>query len=679
MNIVKATCEMCHPFCGLNVHVEDGRILKVEPMTEHPFHNNCVKARAIPELVYSPERLTNPLKKVDGEFKEVTWDEAFDFVAQRLTDIRDRYGAKSIVMHTGRAYVGSITSQILRRFADVLGTPNFTSGGSFCHLARTIGFSLTVGDHVCSNFDSSTRCAVLWGDNPTESNPVQANSVKAAQAAGSKLIVIDPRVIPLAKGADIHARIRPGTDCALALSMLNVIIKEGLFDREFVEQWTVGFDKLAEHVEEYPPEKAEEITWVPSDMIRDMARMYATNKPASISLGISMDHSANGIQAIRAITSLMAVTGNISVPGGNILLPPRMPFPKLRVEEKVDEDVPIGIDYPLFTRFGRQEQQATPLLDILLAEKPYPIKALLNFGGNLALTWPDANKIKKAFEKLDLLVDCDIFPTDTAMMADVVLPGATFMEKEDLRDYRNLGLPLFLMQNKATEPVGNSMEDWKIVAGIARRMGYGDYFPWESTEELFGYLLEPSGLTLDELKQKHEGIYYGEKVSRRYLEEGFDTPSKKVELYSSLLEEHGYDPLPTYHEPPESPVSTPALAREYPLILVTGVRVLPYQHSQYHTLPSMRKMVPEPYVEIHPQTAASLGINHGDMTTVETPKGSIRLKANLTSDILPDVVAVLHGWSEANANFLTSMDKENCDPVSGYPGLRQILCRVAKC
>ncbi len=678
MNIIKTECEMCHPRCGLNVHVENGRILKVEPMPEHPFNLPCAKARAIPELVYSPERLNNPLRKVGGEFREITWNEAFEFVAQRLVDIKDKYGAKSIVMHTGRAFVGSITSPIIRRWGDVLGTPNFTSGGSFCFLARTIGFILTAGDHICSHYDSSNRCAVLWGDNPTESNPELANRIRAVQAGGSKLIVVDPRVIPLARGADIHAQLRPGTDCALALSMLNVIITEGLIDKDFVEQWTVGFDELAKHVEAYPPEKIEEVTWVSSETIRDMAQTYAINKPASISLGISMDHSTNGIQAIRAITALMAVTGNISISGGNIILPPRMPWPNLRVEQNVDDDVPIGIDYPLFTRYARQEQQTTPLLDVMLTEKPYPIKALLNFGSNLALTWPDTNKVKKAFEKLEFFVVCDIFLTDTAKMADVVLPGVTFIEKADLRDYRNLGLPLFLKKDKVLEPIGNSMEDWKIVAGIAKRMGYGDYFPWESTEELFRYLLEPSGITLDELSQKPGGIYYGEEISRRYLNEGFHTPSKKVELYSSLLKEYGYDPLPTFYDPPENPVSTPALAREYPLILVTGVRVLPYQHSQYHNIPSLRKMTPEPYVEIHPQTAVSLGINHGDMTRVETSKGSIRLKANLTRDILPGVVAVLHGWSEANANLLTSMDRENCDPVSGYPGLRQTLCRVVK-
>jgi len=678
MNIVKTACEMCHPRCGLDVHVENGKVIKIEPMSEHPFNHRCAKSRAIPELVHSPERLTNPLRKIDGEFEEITWDEAFDFIAQKLLDIKNKYGAKSIVMHTGRAYVGSIASVIMRRWSDVLGTPNFTSGGSFCHLARTIGYSLTTGDHVCPNFSSSTRCAVLWGDNPTESNPVLADSVKAAQTAGAKLIVVDPRVTPLAKGADIHAQPRPGTDCALALGMLNVIIKEGLIDKDFVGKWTVGFDALARHVEAYPPEKVAEITWVPSDKIKEMARTSATHKPASISLGISMDHSANGIQAIRAITSLMAVTGNISIPGGNILLPPRMPWPKLRVEQNVVDDVPIAPDYPLFTRFGRQEQQATPLLDVMLSETPYPVKALVNFGGNLALTWPDTKKIEQAFEKLDLLVACDIFMTDTARMADVVLPGATFMEKEDLRDYRNLGLPLFVKQNRAIEPIGNAKEDWTIVAGIAERMGYGDYFPWKTTEELFLYLLEPSGVTLDELRQKPGGIYYGEKVSQRYLEEGFHTPSKKVELYSSLLEEFGYEPLPTYHEPLESPVKTPALAREYPLILINGVRVMPYQHSQYHNLPSMRKLSPEPYVEIHPQTAASLGIKQGDMTAVETTKGSIRLKAKLTDDILPDVVAILHGWSEANANLLSSMDKDNCDPVSGYPGLRQSLCRVTR-
>jgi len=678
IRIVKSRCNMCHPRCGVNVYVENGRILQVEGMPEHPYNFMCAKGRAIPELVHSPDRLKFPLRKEGGKFKEVSWDEAFDFIADKLSNVKQKYGSKSILFHGGYAYVGTPVAPLFRRFADVLGTPNYTSGASFCWLARTIGFVLTAGSHICPDYNSATRCAVVWGHNPSESNPDLADKVNIVKARGAKLIVVDPRAIPLAKIADIHVKVRPGTDCALVLGILNVIITEGLFDKNFVEQWTVGFDKLVDHVKEYPPERVEAITWVSAETIKDMARMYATNKPASISLGIATDQSTNGIQAIRAVATLMAVTGNLDVSGGNIIPPARMAWPNLRVEENVEKDISVGENYPIFARYTNQERQTTALFDAMYTEKPYPIKALLAFACNLALTWPGTHKVLEALKKLDLFVVCDIFMTETAKLADVVLPGVSFMERDDVRDYRNMGPALFFLANKAVEPVGNSMEDWKIIRGIARRMGYEKYFPWESSEEFLDYLLKPSGLSLDRLKQSPGGIYYGEKIYRKYMNEGFHTPSKKVEIYSSILEKHGYNPLPTFHEPYESPVRTPELTKEYPFIMISGVKVLPFSHSQYHNLPSMSKKIPAPYVELHPQTASSLGIAQGDMVRVETTKGSIKLKASLTEDIIPNVIALQHGWNEANANLLTSMDAENCDSISGYPGLRQVLCRVTK-
>lgn len=677
-HIVKSRCNMCHPRCGINVHSAGNKIIEIDGMPEHPYKFLCVKGHAIPELVHSSDRLTNPLRKIDGKFREISWEDAFSFIADKLADIKKEYGAKSIVLHTGIAYVGTIVSEILRRFGDVLGTPNYTSGAAFCWFARTIGFNLTVGDHICPDYNWATRCAVVWGHNPAATNPELADKVNIVKARGGRLIVVDPREIPLAKRADIHAQIRPGTDCALALGILNVIITEELFDKSFVEQWTVGFDRLIEHVKEYPPERAEEITRVSSKKIRDIARMYATNKPASLSLGLATDQSTNGIQTIRAIATLIAITGNLDVSGGNIILPPRMTWPKLRVEENVAHDTAIGADYPIYTKYARMEQQTTPILDVMLTEKPYPIKALINFGCNLAMTWSDTNKVRKAIQKLGLFVVCDIFMTETAKMADVVLPGTTFMERDNLRDYRNMGIPLFFLANKAIEPVGNCMEDWKIIQGIARRMGYGEYFSWERTEELFDFVLKPSGNSLDKLRQSPGGIYYGEKISRKYLKEGFHTPSKKVEIYSSILQEYGYEPLPTFHEPPESPVSNPELAKEYPLIMITGIKVLPFTHSQYHNIPSLRRLLPEPLVEINTRTAAELGINDGDLVRVENRKGKIKLKAKVTDEILPGVIAIEQGWSEANVNLLTNMDAENRDPISGYPGLRQVLCRVTK-
>jgi len=675
MEIVKAACNMCDNRCGLNVYVNEGRIVKVEGMPEHPMNSICVKAHAIPELVHSNERLTSPLKKVNGEFKEISWDEALGFIADKLTEIKDKDGTQAVNIHVGQPFIATQTEKVIRRFSDLYGTPNYSTGSSYCYYASVLGHVLTCWAMLLPHYQGNANCMVLWGSNGTQSSPPFADRINAWVGRGAKLIVIDPRATRLAKKADIFAQIRPGTDCALALGMLNVIINEELYDKTFVEQWTVGFDKLVERVKEYSPERVEEITWVPADTIRNMARMYATSKPASISVGIPLNHSINGVQTVRAITILMALTGNIDVSGGEIITP-GMRQSNLRMEgETTDLAKSLGAPYPLFTRFTF-ESMASGLTETILTEKPYPIKALIITGCNPAMTMPNTNKVRRAFEKLDLLVVIDIFMTDTAKMADVVLPGTTFLERRDLRHWRGVGYSLAMATNKVVEPIGKTMEEWQIWAELGKRMGYGEYFPWRDTDELLEHLLEPSGIPLSRLEENPEGIYYAEREFEKYLKKGFATPSKKVEIYSKLMEQHGYDPLPTFMEPAESPVSQPDLAKEYPLILTTGARTVAYLHSECRNLPSLRRLVPEPLIEIHPRTAGSLGIAEGNLVKVESLRGSIQLKAKVTEDIHPKVVSIQHGWSEANANLLT--DDEARDPVSGFPSFRSLVCRITK-
>ena len=674
MDVIKTTCNMCIRRCGIDAHVEKGRIVKVNGMDEHPFNTLCIKAQAIPELVHSNERLTNPLHKEDGEFRQISWDKALGLIADRLTNIKQEHGAKALAMYFGVAFTYSHVEYMARRFCDLYGTPNYTSGASLCYFARTIAHKLTCGAHITPHYSAATRCMLVWGHNPVESDPVHADAIYSMLGREAKLVVIDPRATPLARKADIHAQIRPGTDCALALGMLNVIIAEGLYDKDFVGEWTVGFDRLVEHVKDYTPDKVEAITWVSAETVRNMARIYAANKPGSISLGVAMDHSTNGIQAIRAITILVAITGNIDIPGGNIYVPP-LPRTSLRLVDKLPGDVVIGADYPLYTRYTT-EQTIVPLIDQMATEKPYPIKALLVAGANPALTWPNSNKFRQGRGKLDLLVVVDIFMTDTAKMADMVLPGTSFWERQELRPYHGRGISLMALANRVVEPVGNSMEESMMLAELGRRTGYAEYFPWKATDEVLDYLLKGSGITLDQLRQNPGGIYYAERESQKYLRNGFDTPSGKVEIYSELMAEYGYDPLPTFCEPAESPVTCQDLAEKYPLIFVGGNKTVAYIHSQCRNLPSLRRLVPEPLLEINPQTAASLGVVDGDLVTVESLRGSVRVKAELTEGIHPKVVAMQLGWSQANANCLT--DDEARDPVSGYPGFRSVLCRVSK-
>jgi len=670
---------MCATGCGINVHVKEGRAVQISPMEEHIFKTLCPKAdsQAILEMVYSEERLKNPLRKVNGEFKEVSWDEAFDFIGKELDRIKQQYGARAFAYNTGNAFISTETEKVARRFCDLYGTPNFTSGASFCFYARIFAHGLTFdrGGVFAVPSWRGTQCAIIWGTNPQESAIMALPAINAMQQGGGKLIVIDPVMIPLAKQADIYAQVRPGTDGALALGLLNVIITEELYDKDFVENWTVGFDKLAEYVREYTPEKVAEITWVPADIVRAIARTYAQSKPACISEGVALDHFRNGTQASRAAAILMAVTGNVDIRGGNTWPSRGIPFTNLRMAERPSDDDGIGAEYPIFNRFSR-ERSAICIPDAILDERPYAIKALLVQGSDPMRIWPNTSRAEKALKSLELLIVVDLFMTDTAKLADIVLPCTSFLEGKSWKDYRSSGLSLVTVGDQAIEPIGNSMEDWKIIAGLGKRMGFEEHFPWQSADELYQYLFEPTGITMDQFKERPGGVFTTKPESQRYLKEGFDTPSGKVEIYSETLESFGYAPLPTFEEPAESPISRPDLAEAYPFILITGSKSRYLTHSRFRNVPSLRQHVPEPVMEINSRTAKEMGIGQGEMVAVESPRGSIRLRASLNEDIHPKVVSIQHGWGEANVNLLT--DDAARDPISSYPAFKAALCRVVK-
>ncbi|MFB0559511.1 MAG: molybdopterin-dependent oxidoreductase [Dehalococcoidales bacterium] len=669
--VVKTYCRVCLSCCGIDAHVENGRLVKVSAMKEHPVNRLCVKAQAIPDLIYSPQRITHPMRKVNGAWQKISWDEALDIITDKLAGIKENYGAKALVVHQGEPMIATEAPGMADRFGSLYGTPNYTSGASLCFAAKGIGYGLSISRRMfpLSPSYENTRCVVVWGHNPQQAKIGEEADILAAQKRGAKLIVVDPRATPLAKKAGLHIQVRPGTDCALVLGLLNVIITEKLYDADFVNRWTLGFDRLEEHVRKYSPEVVEKVTWVPADKIRQFARMYAASKPAAISQGVALDHCINGVQNSRAVSILIAITGNLDMVGGDIYFSP-LRQTSLRVKGMVSPDEAIGAQYPIFGKFTG-ETTAMPVAEAILSGKPYPVKALICQGCNPALTWPDSHKVRQALERLDLLVVSDLFMTETAKLADIFLPAIAFPEKKIMRDHFFEGLPLIALGNKVVEPPADCLEDWQLWAELGRKMGYADYFPWRNTDELFAYLLEPSGITLEQLEQNPGGILYNLlDRQRKYEQEGLHTPSGKVELFSQIMAEHGYDPLPTFTQPQEK------LSERYPFTLITGPRVVAFTHSQHRHIARLRKLVPQPLVEINPEPAKRLGIADGERVVVESPKGSITLNAKITPDIHPQVLSLQHGWDEANANILT--DSEQRDPVSGYPGLRTILCQVRK-
>jgi anaerobic selenocysteine-containing dehydrogenase len=679
VKVYKTVCMLCFQVCGINAYVKDGALLKVEGMKEHPFSRGviCPRGQRLASVVYSQDRLRYPMEKRDGHWGRISWDQALDRIATHLEKIKRNFGARAVAVSVGSIGAENIAiSAFAQRWRAAFGTPNYFSIEAHCFRARIMARLLTFGTYPLEDPDRSD-CVILWGHNPDASEPPLAARLYQAVDKGLKLIVIDPKSIPLAKKGT-YVQIRPGTDAALALGMMNVIVSEGLYDKEFVEKHTVGLDRLVEHVKDYPPEKAADICGIAAEQVVEISRIFAGAKGASIIQGINaLDQHINGFQTSRALAILQALTGNYDRPGAWAV----NPFMKLSDLRLPVDGEPIGAEeYPMFRRLWNMtapygQQMLVP--DVLLTGKPYPLKAMIVSGGNPAASWPDSAKLREALGKLDLMVVMDLFMTDTAKMADIVLPACSSLEMTGLAYNYGLtgGMPFAMLSPKIIAPVGECWPDWKFYTELGRRMGYGEYFPWNTGEEICEHFLKASPVTLQQLKDNPGGVWYGERCYNIEAKGQIRTPAKKIELYSQTLADAGYDPIPVHKEPTQSRARCPELAEDYPLILNTGARTVEYTHWQLKNIRELRELAPDPIAELNPATAGEYKVQDGEWMVVETQKGMIRVKAATTEDMMPGVINVLHGWSgDQNQNLLTQTAPR--DPVTGYPELRAIACRI---
>jgi anaerobic selenocysteine-containing dehydrogenase len=676
-------CYMCDLYCPTKINVRNGKAVKVEMLDERT-RELCPRWRAQIDFVYHPERLTFPLKRIgergEGKFKRVSWDEALNRVAGKLSEIKESDGAEAVAFYV--AYTKE-PRPYFRRLVHGYGSPNYCTETSSCFSAGWLAASLNFGEdygYLLENsrqIDPASKCMILWSSSVRQSSPRGWRDYLEAKRSGLKFIVVDPRRTPIADMADIYLQLRPGTDGALALGLLNVIISEGLYDVDFVENWTVGFEELRKLVKDYSPRKVQDITWVPAEKVKAAAIMFANNKPSKIrtSPGATIHHQ-NGVQNTRAILLISAVTGNLEVPGGNRISPVAATTNSITLQETVPQLRPgVGSQrFPLFTEMF-EEMQSNAIVDQILTGKPYPLKALFAAGLNLQF-FPNSHRLENTLKKLDLIVDIDYFHTPATRISDIVLPISTWLERHIL--ITKTGGEIRLIE-PAIEPVGDTWPEFKIYSELALRLGLEDLFWGGDILKCFDYILEPTGITVEDLRRRPSGIVYPVPVkeARHYEKEGFQTPSGKVEILSSILESHDYEPLPVYREPVESPISRPDLAKLYPLVLTTGARTISYTHSQHRNLKKLRRMVPEPLLEINPNDADVRAIQTGDMVTVSSPRGVVRVRAKVTDTILEGVVHLPHHWpDEANANILC--DDANLDPISGFPAFKSQLCQVNK-
>jgi len=672
-------CALCYHSCGMEVTVQDGKVVKVEGQESHPLNKGylCPKGQAAIEHLYHPDRLKYPLKKVAGEWKRVTWDQALSEIATKLLELKEQYGPSALAFFCGSIGVENLEMvSLTHRFKAALGSPNFFSVESICYRMRIRARQITFGKYPVEELNSNLY--LLWGHNPVASDFPLALAMEENIKKGARVIVIDPRRIPIADRAEMYLAIRPGTDGALALALINVIINEKLHDADFVEKWTYGFDRLVPHVQKYTPEWAEKITGVRAHDIRVLARRFATTKGAAIYHGTcTQDQCANGSQTDRAMAILQTLTGNINVPGGWVL------SPRLRLADVTlpFHGKPLGAEeYPLFYQlWGRTSPYG--VMNMVPESVPHKLRSFIVVGGNPLVTMPDSNALREAFRKLDLLVVYEQFMTDTAQFAHYVLPAANQFEFWGLAYNYNVChcLPYLMLR----QPVIGRYHECKSVrefyTELAGKCGFGDKFPWKSGEELVAHELGPSGLTIEKLKERPEGAVY--QNIEYTLKEGrsFATPTGKIEIYSEAFGQIGFDPIPTYREPDKSPQGPrwAELGNKYPLILSTGTRDLYYNGSMLHNMESLQLKSPFPKAEMGPRTAAEHRIGHGDDVIVETDRGWAKMKASVDERVMEGVVLVPHGWwGEGNCNNLT--DCQCREPIMGYPQWKGLLCNVRK-
>ncbi|MFH1150003.1 MAG: molybdopterin-dependent oxidoreductase [Actinomycetota bacterium] len=700
MRVVRTACRGCHGVCRVLVHMDGDRVVKVTGDPESPTSRGylCPKGAAAPDLLYHPDRVTHPLRRRgprgSGDWERVSWDEALGEITERLEALRSGPGTEyfGMAQGTGRPYT-NFTS----RFAHAYGTPNFTGVAHLCYMPRWLASVHTLGQLPICDFygfgGTMPRCIVIWGCNVTEtgaSDGMCGGTVERALKQAEKVIVVDPRRIKPAREADHWLQLRPGTDGALALAMINTIIGEGLWDREFVEGYTTGFEELAGHVEAFTPEWAAPITGLEADSIRDAARAYATCAPAAMLWGNAVDMSACNYQTARSLLILRAITGNIDRPGGDVLwVPPegvrqRSLFMNLEVaglqflpSDKVGQAVDAGT-YPLCAI-----THAPTFWRSIATGDPYRMRALWIVGSNPLLTQTHTDDIERALDALEFTVVSDFFLTPTAEQADLFLPAATWLEQDDVANLHKIWC---VLARKAVARLGEVRDDRDVMIELAHRLGLDEAFPWQDLRSYFDWVLEGTGLDFDEFCER--GILMGEMRYHKYRESGFVTPTGKLELRSTILEAMGLEPLPVYREPPNSPVSTPDLAREYPLVLTTGAKIRGFFHSEGRQIERPRRANPEPLVELHPETASDLGIADGDRVLLETPEGSVEMVARLTDGIRRDTVCAQHAWwfpeeqppdygrrrSGVNALF----GDTEYDPDTGSEPLKCSLCRVRK-
>ena len=698
------TCWECSTCCGALATVRDGRVVEFAPNRDHPYSKGqfCIKGmRGAPGITYGEKRLLYPMRRTgargEGAWARISWEEALTEMAEQLATVRKKYGAEAIVGATSGAYFSR--SLILALTLRSIGSPNWMinqdlCGGCRAVSARVTGLNITRGEDI-----DNTRCALIVGRNPSIADPVEWAALKAAKKRGARIIVIDPKRTQAAQLADLWLQPQVGTDAALALAMTHVLISEKLYDHDFVTRWCHGFDALAARAAQFAPTVAEAMTGVAADQIIAAARIYADG-PSTFVSGHGIDAFSAGVQTFRAYHCLVAISGNVDRPGGNLRVRTPKGFrsygdllhmPQFRLDEATEKRT-IGSDkFPLWAGpRGWQTACHNPsVIEAMLTGKPYPVRALYASGVNILVTYPNTRRSIEALRSLDFVAVAGHTMTPTAEHADIVLPKTTTLEEEDV-SFMPSG-PTVLFTRALAPPQGEARCEIDIALPLLQKLAERQaiarhLLPWGSQREFNSYLLGESGIGIEELERTGYKQVDADPVTPEARP--FASHTGKIELYSPVLAELGLDPLPAYTVPNRTRLPQ-RIAQAYPLVLVTGDREKSYHHSRFRDQAWAQKVSPDPRLTMHPETARALGLDDGAWVHLEVSRGSgaCRLRIKLSDATPPNVVNTGMGWwapsgpaperGALDININAALNYSGpYDPISGSSDIRGLACRV---
>jgi anaerobic selenocysteine-containing dehydrogenase len=691
VTITQTICQGCYFYCGLNVTHEGDRILRIEGMKEHPVNRGsiCPKGLSGAHLVSDPRRIRAPRlrdRTAPGQpWREIGWDEALDLLAGKIEAARAGAGPESVVFHRGHAPGWVTTYNYVTRFMNALGSPNLVTHAHLCFAPRAIAHQATYGGVPEPDFDHANGI-VLWGFNPVYTSlPNYASRIIAAKRRGAKLIVVDPRFTPTAAKADLWLQPHPGTDTALALGIAKVLIEEGLYDREFILDDAVGFDELSAHLDHLPYDELARVSTVSQAQMKQAARMMAEHRPTTVKEGNGLDQHVGVTQAVRGVALIASLLGSPNIEGGNVLLPP-LPFLDVQLRGLRDDgwEARSLSRHPLYYRTGNALHDED-LLAALEQDVPSPVNVLIVQGGALLAANSNIARTERLLKKVGFLAVHDLYMTATAEQADLVLPAASYLERELLLYYRyrpSAQMNLVALQRPVVAPVGASRSDLDLVFDLAGRLSLHEQFPWSAPNEAFDWELAPVGIDVDYLRAHPEGYqrwYEPQELYRSHGRTGFSTPSGKVELVASRLTAFGRPGLP----PIDAPPTALEPSAKYPLTCGSGLKLGIHTHTEFHSLPWIHPLEPAPFVEIHPSAAVAHNVRDGQEVELASPWGRARAVARITEAVDEGVVMLAYGYGQPYAggrwqlsNRLTPDGRFAADPDSGATSNRRFPVRL---